>query len=150
MILKKTWDSNNQQNNHKYFKRNCLFVFHILIPQGLRWQAFSKNRSFTLETLLLTSGAEKSMFWGKCFFDLGSVFLWPQGAFYPLHPRTITQHKNREFDVLYKKCSFDVLRTQKQSNKRFFVGRLFSMRSRIIKQTPDSNTPIPITSCATF
>ena len=68
--------------------------------------------------------------------------------------QTIIQHENRDFNVLYKKCSFDRLRTQRQainqSNKQFIVARLLSMRRRIIKQTPDSNTPIPITLCATF
>ena len=45
-------------------------------PGGfLKSRFFSKNRSFTLETLLLASGAEKSIFRGKCFFDPGSVFL---------------------------------------------------------------------------
>ena len=31
----------NQQNKHQYCKQNSYFVFHILIPQGLRWQAFN-------------------------------------------------------------------------------------------------------------
>ena len=66
----------------------------------------------------------------------------------------IIQHENRDFTVLYMKSSFDLLRTQKQainqSNKQFIIARLFSIRRRIIEQTPDSNTPIPITSCATF
>ena len=45
-------------------------------PQGgfLKSRIFSENRLFTLKTLFLPSGAGKSVFRKKCFFDLTQTY----------------------------------------------------------------------------
>ena len=67
----------------------------------------------------------------NCFSTLKSLFSKLDlggGAFHPPpatdHHTTNTQHKKREFNVFYKKCSFDP--ADRQASRQFIFPRLFS------------------------